>query len=280
MGGRKRTSKHAAKRKNWKGALLMLSFLCGLLYFMLQRYDLFRLRGIEIVPGGVIPESVAWQAVPHSAEIFWPSLFVEAREFTRRLEGFYPVKLDISISGWGRYKVTIRPLDVFLCVSWNSRIWLLSEDNRMWLANLPANSAVRGLVLPDRPILAWDRSLPIPIDPELQGGDIYASSLAIDKIKAWYATIERIRWYKSIYCLLAKKVDGRHVVQVLLGKEDDIAGEIILKDDTINWLELAAALDEVFPDGEYLRPPGVIINATYADSKFTVINKKAKTSAK
>lgn len=275
---KKKKERHAKKSR--KGMLLIICFLCGCLYFIDKRYDQFRLRGIEVVPGGVIPEAIVWEAVPRAAERFWPILAFDAGEFTRRLENFYPVKLNIDITGWGMYRVTIEPLEVFASVSWNSRMWLLSTDNRMWLANLPANTAVRGLELPDKPILAWDRSLPLPIDPEMQGGDVYAASLAIDKIKGWYNIIERTKWYKNIYCLLAKKIDGRPVVQVLLGKENDITSEIILKDDTVHWLELAAALDEIFPNGEFMRPPGVIINATYADQKFTVMDKNAKTSAK
>ena len=266
------------KRKKWKGKLLLLSILCGVLYFVDQRYDFFRLRGMEIVPGGVLPEAAIWESLPRQAESFWPSLIFGSRDFVRRVEGFYPVEINLKITGWGRYRVTVKPLEAFLNVSWNARLWLLSTNGRMWLANLPVNAIVKGVELPDKPILAWDSGLPLPIDPERQGGDIYSSSLAMEKIKRWYDTIEKTGWYRDIYCLLAKKVDGKPVVQVLFGSENAITGEIILKEDTSNWLSLAAAMEEIFPNAEYRTPPGMVINATYTDLKFTVTNKGAKSA--
>ncbi len=270
--------KGGKKRKKWKGKLLLLSILCGVLYFVDQRYDFFRLRGLEIVPGGVLPEAAIWEALPRQAEFFWPSLIFDSRDFNRKIEGFYPVEIALKVTGWGRYRVTVKPLEVFLNVSWNSRLWLLSTNGRMWLANLPVNAIVKGIELPDKPILAWDAGLPLPIDPERQGGDIYASSLAMEKIERWYDTIGKTAWYRDIYCLLAKKVDGKPVVQVLFGSENAITGEIILKEDTTNWLSLAAAMEELFPNGEYRAPPGMVINATYTDLKFTVTNKGTKSA--
>ena len=266
----------AAKRRKWKGKLLLLSILCGVLYFVDQRYDFFRLRSLEILPGGVLPEAAIWEAIPRQAHSFWPALLFGARDFVRGVEGFYPVELDLKATGWGRCRVTVKPLEAFLNVSWNGRMWLLSTNGRMWLANLPTNAIVKGIELPNRPILAWDSGLPLPIDPERQGGDIYSSSLGIEKIRQWYHTIERTGWYRDIYCLLAKKVDGKPVVQVLFGSEGEITGEIVLKEDTSNWLSLAAAMEEIFPNAEYRTPPGMIINATYTDLKFTVTNKGAK----
>ncbi len=73
------------KRKKWKGKLLLLSILCGVLYFVDQRYDFFRLRSLEIVPGGVLPEAAIWEAIPRQAESFWPSLFLSGRDFKRRV---------------------------------------------------------------------------------------------------------------------------------------------------------------------------------------------------
>jgi hypothetical protein len=266
------------RKKKWRGKLLLLSVLCGVLYFVDQRYDFFRLRSLEILPGGILPEAPIWESLPRRAEYFWPALFFESRDFVRKVEGFYPVELTLKLTGWGRYRVTVRPLEVFLNVSWNGRMWLLSTNGRMWLANLRANTIVKGIEMPDKPILSWDSGLPLPIDPERQGGDIYSSSLVMDKIRMWYETIGKTKWYRNIYCLLAKKVDGKPVVQVLFGTEDAITGEIVLKEDTSNWLSIAAAMEEIFPNAEYRMPPGMIVNATYTDLKFTVTNKGAKSA--
>lgn len=261
------------KRKKWKLRVLFLSLLCGALYFANQRYDCFRLQNLEITPGGILSDSVIWEAVPAAAHGFWPSMIWESRNFARRIENFYPVAVELKPTGWGRYRVIVKPLDVMIYVSWNSRMWLLSSNGRMWLANLPANTRISGLVLPEKPILSWDSGLPIPIDPERQGGDIYPSSLPLVKINRWYDTIAKTNWYPDTYCLLAKKVDGKPVVQILLGRENAITGEIIVKDDTANWLAVAEAVAKIFPQGEYKASPGMIINATFSELKFTVSKK-------
>lgn len=266
------------KRRKWKGPLLLLSIVCGILYFVDQRYDFFRLRGLEITPGRVLPEAVIWEAVPKEAQNFWPALLFGGVEFKRKIESFYPVGVDLKVLGWGSYRIEVRPLEVMLNVSWNSRIWLLSTNGKMWFANLPANTEVRGLNLAalQKPILAWDAGLALPIDPERQGGDIYPSSLPVDKIKRWYETVEKAGWADDIYCLLSKKIDGKPVVQILFGTEGAITGEVIVRDDTANWLSLAAAMKEIYPEAEYMKPPGMIINATYTDLKFTVTDKGSK----
>jgi len=261
-------------RHRWKRYIIMLSIVCGVVYYAEMRYGFMRLREIEVAPGNVIPEEVIWQALPKNSTVFWPALMFGSRNFEKGIINFYPVSLKVSISGWGKYRMTITPLDIFIAVSWNSKIWWLSADGRMWLAALPATASVKGLVYPERPVLSWDPNLPMPIDPERQMGDIYPSSLPIAKIKRWYETIGRIGWNKDIYCLMAKKIDGRPVVQILLGNEERITGEVVVKEDASDWLSLAAALENLYPDDSGRVPTGLTINATYADGRFSVFKFK------
>ncbi|MDR3076494.1 MAG: hypothetical protein LBU26_04255, partial [Synergistaceae bacterium] len=183
-----------------------------------------------------------------------------------------PVSVKLKVTGWGKYRMTVAPLDILLAVSWNSKIWWLSTGGMMWPATLSASEKVKGLSFPNKPILAWDAQLPLPIDSERQMGDIYPSSLPMAKIKKWYDTIDRIEWNKDIYCLMAKKIEGRQVVQILLGSENRITGEIVVKEDASDWLSLAAALKNknIYPGASGEVPMGLSVNATYADMKFTV----------
>jgi hypothetical protein len=257
------------KRRKWGRYIVLLSILCGAVYFGELRYGFFRLREIEI-SGEVIPSEAIWQAVPRNAENFWPSLFLGRIGFESSITNYYPVSMKLKVVGWGKYRVTIDPLDIFLGVSWNSQHWWLSTIGRMWLSTLPAADRVNGIQYPDRPILSWDSQLPLPIDPEKQMGDIFPSSLPIAKITRWYDTIDRIYWKDDIYCLFAKKIDGRQVVQILLGSEKRITGEIVVKEDASDWLSLAAALENIYPSASGGVPEGLSINATYTDMKFTV----------
>lgn len=254
--------------------LLLISFVIGIIYFLNVRYAVFRLRGVEILPGNAVPDAVIWEMIPQEAEEFWPFMLLGGSSYKRSVERFYPVEVSVQLVGWGRFAVFVEPLDVFATVSWNGMLWHLSESGRMWLTSLPINVQVKGVRYPDTPVLVWDAGLPIPIDPENQGGDVYRSSLAIEKIKGWYETLSKTNWRDDIYCLIAKKVEGRPVVHVLFGDDERITAEIILKEDTVNWLDLAAAMNEIFPNAEYKLPPGKIINATFADMKFTVTNKR------
>jgi hypothetical protein len=252
---------------------VFLSLVFGAVYYAEMRYGFLRLREIEVTSGDVVPEEVIWQALPKDASVFWPSLMFGSGDFEKSIMNYYPVSVKLSVSGWGKYRMTISPLDIFIAVSWNKKMWWLSADGRMWLATLPASAEVKSLNYPNRPILAWDSRLPLPIDPEHQMGDIYPSSLPIEKIKKWYDTIEMIDWNKDIYCLFAKKIDGRQVVQILLGSEERITGDIVVKEDASDWLSLAAALDNIYPRASGGVPPGLTINATFSDAEFIVSEK-------
>ncbi|MDR1136831.1 MAG: hypothetical protein LBK91_00785 [Synergistaceae bacterium] len=261
-------------RRKWKRYILIASILCGAFYFAEMRYCFFRMRNIVITPGNVIPEEVIWQALPKNVDDFWPLLFFCESRFERRIMDYYPVSVDLAVTGWGKYRVDVAPLDIFLAVSWNSEHWWLSSGGRMWRANLPAGGMVKGMAFPNRPILSWDLRLPVPIDPEHQRCDIYPSSLPVARITKWYDTLDRIEWKNSVYCLMAKKIEGRQMVHILLGSSDRITGEIIVKDDASDWLSLAAALENIYPSASGGVPDGLVINATYTDMMFTVLEKR------
>ena len=262
--------------KKWKRRFLLLSFICGLLYFTEQRFDFFRLRALDIFPSGVVEDKTVWQAVPRSAESLWFTLILNNDGFLRKIEDYYPVKVNIKITGWGRYRVTLTPLKTYIYVSWNSKTWLLSTDGRMWASNLSGATKIKGLHFPDKPILVWDSNLAIPIDIGGHSCDIYASGLPIAKIIRWYETIDKIGWTKHVRCLIAKKIDGKPVVQVVFGSESETTGEVILKDDTSDWVALSSALKELYPNLSGNIPAGSIINATYSNMKFTITDKNAQ----
>ena len=262
----------AKKGLKWRRYVVFISIVCGFIYYAELRYSFFRLREIEVTPGNVIPEDVIRQAFPRSAARFWPLLIAENRSFEKGITNYYPVSVRLSITGWGRYRLTVTPLEIFIAVSWNSNMWWLSADGRIWLANLPAAARVNGLAYPDRPILAWDSQLPLPVDQERLVGDIFPSSLPMPKIKKWYDTIDKIEWKNDIYCMIAKRIDGRQVVQILLGDAERITGEIVVKEDASDWLSLAAALKKqnIYPVASGETPMGLSVNATFANMKFTV----------
>ena len=250
----------------------MISIAFGFLYYAETRFGFMRLREIEVTPGNVIPQEVIWQAFPKQAASFWPMLMSPNSNFESWITDYFPVSIKLSLTGWGKYKLTVAPLEIFSGLSWDSKMWWLSEDGRIWQADLPAAALVKGLAYPDRPILAWDSELPLPMDQEAQHGDIYPSSLPMAKIMKWYDTIEKIEWNKDIYCLITKKIEGRQVVQILLGDAERITGEIVVKEDASDWLSLAAALKQqnIYPGASGETPMGLSVNATFANMKFTV----------
>jgi hypothetical protein len=263
----------ASRGNAWKKYLIFMSFFCGAMYFAEMRYDFFRLREIEITPGNVIPEEVIWQALPRDAVDFWPYLVFNGNVFAKRVTDFYPVSIKLSFAGWGKYKLSIEPLDVFLSVSWDSKFWMLSSDGMMWRTNLPAAVMVKGLKTPARPALAWDSQLPAPIDTERHKGDIYKSTLPMEKIQKWYGTIEKMYWHKSVSHILASKMAGRRIVRILLNGGERTFSEILMKDDASDWLSIAAALENIYPSASGGIPAGLVVNATYTDAKMTVSEK-------
>ncbi|GHV51172.1 hypothetical protein FACS1894216_04690 [Synergistales bacterium] len=262
--------------KGRKIKFFLVSLVIGTLYCADVRYDFFRLREISLSPIGVFSDVTAWKAVPKGAQVFWPLLLFDGRDFVRSIERYYPVSVKLSVSGWGKYKLDISPLEPLLYVSWNSKIWLLSRNGRMWPADLPSNAGVKGMTLPKRPILAWDKGLATPIDQHAQSGVIYNSSLPMAKIEKWYDAIDKMGWGEQVYCVMAKKIDGRPVVQLLMGSQEGIASEVILKQDTSDWPRVAAALGEIYGDRLSALPKGLFVNATFTDSKFIVNSRDVK----
>lgn len=262
-------------RKKWKKRLLLLSILAGILYCVEERYSFFRLRVLEVEPRSVLSDELVWQAVPSKADNFWFSLMWDGGGLKKKIESFYPVKARLRIAGWGRYRLELSHLDAFIYVHWNSRMWLVSRNGRMWLANLPINTKMR-MQLPDKPILEWDKGMPIPINTDEQKGDISPTSLPLNKIAGWMDTLEKTGWMNNIHKIVAKKIDGRPVVSVMLGSSENRTGEIILKEDTSDWLQLAQAFrqEEIYP-GTGGKRDIIEINATFSDKKFTVKTRTA-----
>lgn len=256
--------------KKWKRNVLLVSLLLGALYNVEQQYSCFRLRDIEIVPGGVVPEAPIWSFVPSTSERFWLSLAANRGAYERKIESFYPIRARLKFAGWGRYALEVSPLEVLAYVHWNSRTWLLSTNGRMWPASLPVNAEIR-MKLPDGPILVWDKMMPIPVDTDESRGDISPSSLPLGKIGGWLAALEKAGWRKDVHKIVASKVDGRPVVTLVMRRNGAAAGEIMLKEDTADWLQLAAAFKQsgIFPPTGENRDI-IEINATFTDRKFTV----------
>lgn len=255
--------------------MLIFSILAGVLYCVEERFSFFRLRELAVEPPGLLSDEQVWRMTPAKAESFWLSLTLEGGGLKRKIERFYPVTAKLRISGWGRYKLEISHLEAFIYVHWNSRTWLVSTNGRMWPANLPANAKMR-LPLPDKPILEWDKGMPIPINTEEQAGDILPTSLPLTKIAGWMETLDKAGWIRDIHKIAAKKIDGRPVVKVVLGSSAGITGEITLKEDTSDWLQLAQAFKQegIYPGAGGKRDI-IEINATFSDKKFTLKSRAA-----
>ena len=98
------------RRKLKKFLIILCALAAGLLAAAEARFAVSRVSLIEQRPVNALPQYVLWGTIPSERERFWPSFWLHRKEYKALIEAYYPVEIDVSLTGWGKFLVSARPL--------------------------------------------------------------------------------------------------------------------------------------------------------------------------
>ena len=255
--------KQRERARCWKRRLLLLGLLCGLFYALEGKTHAFRLLALRTVPSGVLPEALAWEIVPGSAQRFWPLLLLHRGDIERSLGERYPVTARMRLSGWGEFSVQVTPLQPQLRLHWQDQVWLVDADGRIWKANLHQNTQVRGLRIPQGPLVYWGAGMPPPLSGAELRGDVSSSSVSVAQIQGWLQALDGLSWLGVLDALSVRREDG--TTRLLASfRRGDLRVRLLLPTEDHMWPQLLAALETLWSQS----PPGggqLLVDATYKD---------------
>lgn len=250
-----------------------MAVLAGMLTAAEARYKTLRIAEIEIEPlAAPFVSEIVWGRVPQRAENFWPLLWMSKRSYESAIEKAHPVRAELLLKKWGRYKLEAEFLKPLFVLYWEKKYWYVSSEGKMWLTSLPDNymsdqAAVRGL-----PVLEWGDDRISPFDIANAEGGVHRSSLPVELILGWYDSIGFLGWTEKIKSLQAVKKEGVDVVRVtLVGGDSGGGGEILFPDGSAQWREAGMAIKAIYPDITKISS-NIFIDMTYK-GKIIVSNK-------
>lgn len=253
--------------------LILIVVVAGMLTAAEARYNTLRIAEIEIDPlAAPFIGEIAWGRVPRRAANFWPLLWMSKRSYESSIEKAHPVKAELLLKNWGRYKLEVESLQPLFVLYWESKYWYVSSEGKMWLTSLPDNyltdlEAVRGL-----PVLEWGGNRISPFDIANAEAGVHRSSLPVTLILAWYDSINFLGWTEKIKSMSAVKREGIDVVRVTLaGGEDGPGAEVLFPDAPEQWREAGMAIKAIYPDVTKISSD-IFIDMTYK-GKIIVSNK-------
>ena len=259
-------------KKRLKVLLLVLSLAVGILAAAESRYAIFRLHGIDIDPVGILSEQVVWGTVKPHHEKVWILLWLSKEEYCENIEAYYPVNLRMELSGWGKFRLEILPLEPAFRMYWGGKFWYVAADGRTWLSSLRENTFTRSEKANGLPLLSWSTDRATPLDLSGDHGNVFFSSMPIEKVLLWYDNLKALGWSEKVKFIQAGFREGKDVVNlVFYGQERSNGANIMLLDDPKEWQTAGLAIKKIYPDISKISS-NVFIDTTYKD-KILVKNK-------
>jgi hypothetical protein len=259
-------------KKRLKLFFVIMSLAGGMLAAAEARYAVLRLYGIEIDPRGILSEQVVWGTVKPSQEKVWILFWLSKEEYCRNIEAYYPVNLRMELSGWGKFRLEVLPLEAAFRMYWGGRFWYVSADGRMWLSSLRESSFTSSEKADALPMLSWSTDRETPADLSDGHGNVFHSSLPLQKIKLWHENLKALGWSERVKFIQAGFREGNNVVRLIFyGPDGGNGANIMLPDDPGEWQTSGLAIKKIYPDLSKISPD-VLIDATYKD-KILVKNK-------
>lgn len=247
--------------------------LAGMLTALEARYKTLRIAEIEVEPLAVpFVNEIVWGRIPRKAEIFWPLLWTSKRSYESAIEKAHPVKAELLLKNWGRYKLEIEFLQPLFVLYWESKYWYVSSEGKMWLTSLPDNNMLDQAAARGLPVLEWGADRISPFDIANADEGVHRSSLPVALILEWYDSIEFLGWTGKIKSLQTVKREGIGVVRAMLSDGKSGGGaEILFPDASEQWREAGMAIKAIYPDITKISS-NIFIDMTYK-GKIIVSNK-------
>lgn len=257
-----------------KPFIIFLAVTAGMLTALEERYKVLRIVNIETDPlATTITAENVWDKVPREAEGFWPLLWTSKRAYEASIEKDHPVRAELLLRGWGKYKLEVEFLQPRFRLYWENKYWYVSPEGKIWPAVLPDNKLMDLTGAQKRPVLVWDSENTTPFDAANAENGVNRSSLPVSLIDEWYGNIEFLGWTENIKSLNAERREGLNVVRLVIN--DGKGGEgpdILFPDEPERWREAGVAVKTIYPDITKVSSD-IFIDMTYS-GKIIVSNGK------
>ncbi len=258
--------------KKLKILLLILSLVAGIIAAAEARYAVFRLYGIDIDPRGILSEQVVWGTIKPQHEKMWISFWLSKEQYCENIEAYYPVNLRMGLSGWGKFKLEVMPLEPALRLHWGGKFWYVAADGRIWLSSLKENVFVSSEKADALPLLSWSSDRGTPVDLSAHRGNVFPSSLPMDRVSLWLENMKALGWSDKVKFIQAGVREGKDVVRLIFyDSEGGNGANIMLQDDPKEWQTAGLAIKKIYPSILKI-PSNVFIDTTYK-GKILVKNK-------
>lgn len=250
-------------RRRIKALSVLLAILVGCLLAAEGRYAVLRVRDIEVLSPELIPDKAVWGTMTARQEACWPLFWSDSREYTKRLENYYPVKAELSLRGWGRFRLKAEPLVPVFRMYWGGKFWYVDSDGFTWLAELPENKYVATKECDSRPALSWGSDRSTPLNLAADDGNVYVSSLPVGRVLEWYRNVETMGWTRQVKFMQAGVREGQPVVRLIFYDAAGAEGvNMLFADDPKSWYEAALAVKKLYPDIQKIQTK-IFIDTTY-----------------
>ena len=259
-------------RKRLKIILIILSLAAGITAAAEARYALFRLYGIDIDPRGILSEQVVWGTIKPKHEKVWFLFWLSKEKYCENIEAYYPVNLRMVLSGWGKFKLEVMPLEPALRMYWGGKFWYVAADGRAWLSSLKENTFISSEKADAHSLLSWSSERATPIDFSADRGNVFSSNLPMNKIFLWYENLKTLGWSDKVKFIHAGFREGKDVVRLIFyDSEGGNGANIMLQDDPKEWQTAGLAIKKIYHSVSEI-PSNVFIDTTYK-GKILVKNK-------
>jgi len=239
--------------------IMAMSFALGFLYGVEERFYVFRLKHIYVVPGNALIEKEVTNWTGKAAR-FWPFLFVSYSSWKNDIEARYPVRISIKLNGWGKVTIEWVYLQPSFIAKWHGINWFITSTGMAWSEKNPLwenmDVDVHGILT-----LKWDDSMPplVPDEANLLG--VRQSIFPVKSIVEFVEAVRNTPWVQGLNDIKLMKVAGDLMVMITvasMGKDVNI----LLEFSKITWTNLSPALEAIVKSSDANK---IYLDATYKD---------------
>ncbi len=250
-----------APRKGRK--LLWLALLLGILGGFENHYQALRLVELTIDPQGSVPDQVLWRSIGSLSRRFWVIPLIRKETIARELEERYPAGIDVSISGWGRIKVSAHPYVPWLKMVYQGKSYILSRDGHIWPQSFSIGPGGKSGTSAPLPLWEWDKSLQGPFgDPNRRDSVVQASRLPIRDLELWQDGLAKQAWLGKPVSVTVALRGGDRFLRIVAQRNNQRI-QLELDDQPANWARIFSAVRKIMAEQAQGEGSSLVIDATY-----------------
>ncbi|HAA46901.1 MAG TPA: hypothetical protein DCE03_00175 [Synergistaceae bacterium] len=244
--------------------LLLVAVLTGSLFRLEERFQLFRLKGIEVQPQAIISNKKVWDQIPKRDKRLWPLLLFHRRELTKNIMEQVPVSARLELAGWGYFRLKVTPLTPWFMVFWNGSEWYLSLDGRVWSVHHEMNSVILHQEPREGPILVWNETMYDLVSGSSQRmtkSSVLVSRAPVEKLKMWKESLQSLGFYDDINSIMILQNGGTLLLELMMRKDSNTV-KILVPASPEEWeytfpaireiiMQTGSKSGEIYIDGTY-----------------------------